>query len=973
MYMNKRILYSLVGVMLLAMLGVVWVTYTETENNDEALAGPPQLVTDPGYGATLSGSPYYAVSQSEEDLFAMSSCNLTDDRQNGWYEVVALNDGATVRDTIFKQAKFKEGDLFVAVIWNAEDKTFESLPNKIFKAGDGSRLPLLSLDKTLKKGTVIALNSNRDVEYCADNYDDTAGHENIYKGWNLVSKPNFEKVNELAVWTVDFGQPGPVQKYPKLNASDADTKDLSDDILYWVYGGSDAAGVTGGNNGGSQTGNDPEILLETLRTDGVAGTRVVNNNDELLLAEKEGTISMYVSLTSQPDSDVELEFQLYENGSRVSNVAFAKEVAIRSSVGSTAFQTGQNFTTNNYATKNNFVLVGIDDDKVEINNAEIRVVDKAGKMATRTFKVGIVDDDVLNGGAVCTQNLVYGLILSVKDQAQNTINDALVVVTDASGNEVERMTGTIGFSQYTLLAEREGTYTVSISKSGYKSTSFEVTLEKDECHVVTQVAEIVMENATTSGGTIIWNPNGTSLSDFINSGGFIDVEIVDTIYSPGYNFGDYFGSIDTGSNNGGGSSNGGETPATGIDSMDYISFNGLAGKVVKIEYDLVGKGFWAVHENGAIYENMTSGDKTWTEIPGLSTINRPSSYGGQIDYVKNPEDFFVIASSDKKKSTVVWVGNDNKLRTFTHNGSDIESQIITIKDQFGGNVKDAVLSKGADGSDAVYASYACTTGQLAESTGWGVFGTDTPYRSSTCKFRTVAGSGTVGGEMSMLGNRLFGKEDLLQIWSVDSIDGSPYKYNFTTNVSEFKTTSGTRSSVEEIFFDRNMVLGINKSNKLYYWNELLPTNGGWQEVKIRGGESFDNVIGFSDGLFRSQKRGYEGLYDVKCSDANAGDCLRSDETPIAVKIDSGEVPVDIEVVGSDRYIVIENKGSVYRVADPKCGTPRECIRFLFTYGEHSKFTNAVRVLDLENADGKLYGLVTEGNVQAIIQADITSK
>jgi hypothetical protein len=230
---------------------------------------PPMVSIDTSYNATLSGEPFYIVEDDDERFDdSLDVCNdlgsdsYRRDVQNFWYQVVAYEDGLTVEDVIFEQINVEEGDKMVAVIYDSEDQEFMAWPNKLIIDSSGDNVELLERDYELEKGEVVAVSVDKDTEYCFD-YSEVGSHENIDLKWNLVSKPDVEKVDYRAIWEVAFAKGGdsledPERYYSYTDPSDSvNPVDLTDTELYWVYGGEPQKVVDGGD-----LGEDPNTPVE---------------------------------------------------------------------------------------------------------------------------------------------------------------------------------------------------------------------------------------------------------------------------------------------------------------------------------------------------------------------------------------------------------------------------------------------------------------------------------------------------------------------------------------------------------------------------------------------------------------------------------------------------------------------------------------------------------------------------------------
>lgn len=483
---------------------------------------PPLVSIDTGYNATLSGEPFYIVEDEDEDDFddSLDTCNELEtdanriENQSRWHRVVAFEDGMTVEDVIFEQIELREGDRIVAVVYDAENQNWMAWPNKIIVDVSGDNVELLDRKEVLKKGTVVAVSASRDVESCID-YEEIGDHENIELKWNLVSRPDYDAVDYRTIWEVAFGKRGDsgddLERYYSASdpANSVSPSQLPGDELYWVYGGVATAVTPGGDLPEEETPTEEENPTETEQAivvkvnnsvDGsnVAGQRDVVNGETFTINEKDGEVVYSVGLALPADGEVELEFEIYEDGQLV-EVQNAEEIASRSPAsGVGAFARGKNFSDGEN-TQTGFNLVAIDENLAEIpKSVEFKVVDKAGNLNDVSFKIEIIDDELT--GPVCTQQLVYGVALEVKGIAGNIIEDARVVAYQADGTIVSESNGSLGGGSesfynngiYYLLPEAEGDFTVRVEKSGIDSEEFDVTLVKDDCHVITQTKTVTL-------------------------------------------------------------------------------------------------------------------------------------------------------------------------------------------------------------------------------------------------------------------------------------------------------------------------------------------------------------------------------------------------------------------------------------------------------------------------------------------------
>lgn len=90
------------------------------------------------------------------------------------------------------------------------------------------------------------------------------------------------------------------------------------------------------------------------------------------------------------------------------------------------------------------------------------------------------------GGVACTTQFVYGLAVTVRDQASGErVCDAEVVAVAASYRETLTAFGPPDACTYPGAGERPGVYELSASRPGYRpATVTGVRVGADECHVI---------------------------------------------------------------------------------------------------------------------------------------------------------------------------------------------------------------------------------------------------------------------------------------------------------------------------------------------------------------------------------------------------------------------------------------------------------------------------------------------------------
>lgn len=115
-------------------------------------------------------------------------------------------------------------------------------------------------------------------------------------------------------------------------------------------------------------------------------------------------------------------------------------------------------------------------------------------LAVFAFACG--DEDHYKNGYPCTDEIIFGLKVSIKDAVTGEyINDGLTVTAvNMEGVAEELDTFTSASSVFYGAAETEGTYTITVSKEGYADyTSEPVTVEAGRCHVTTREMTIEFE------------------------------------------------------------------------------------------------------------------------------------------------------------------------------------------------------------------------------------------------------------------------------------------------------------------------------------------------------------------------------------------------------------------------------------------------------------------------------------------------
>lgn len=88
------------------------------------------------------------------------------------------------------------------------------------------------------------------------------------------------------------------------------------------------------------------------------------------------------------------------------------------------------------------------------------------------------------GGIGCTEIYIYGLNVTVKDDAAGVpICDAVVTAVDGAYTETLEAQAFGGDCTYNGAGERAGSYTITAKKTGFKDATQNVVVTADRCHV----------------------------------------------------------------------------------------------------------------------------------------------------------------------------------------------------------------------------------------------------------------------------------------------------------------------------------------------------------------------------------------------------------------------------------------------------------------------------------------------------------
>lgn len=903
--MNKDSMKKLVlGISVLVGVVVLGVLLTSGEvENEEVVGSPPGIEIDTSYNATISGTPFYTVLQEDEDLFDNNLATCTDlggesDRQEGWYSLVALEDGKTVKEVVFEQAQLEKGDNLIAVYYNSGDKTWESVPNRIIKGEGGVDLPLLNWNKTLKKGEVITVTSNRSVDFCK-NYDESTGHENVVVGsWNLVSKPDFEKVGYRSIWTVDFSKVNLSQLY-KEGDNGFDALAMSDDDLYWIYGGR----VGGNNNGGGAESESSKYEVTRL-----IGSRFENGEiaETILYGDlTDGDISIGDSIELYCDNiSVEGTVTRILPGDATQNTNLPDVSSASSGSSVTVFVSG--------------VTPGQIDCSIpgqsSGNNSGSGTDNGDGQNS---------NDGSDNGGSQNGNGSDGGVDF---DDDQYNTDIPVVAVSDV-----------------TVISGR-GTVVQGEVISGTVREGEKVTLQCDSYSGEFDVREVQNQSGGSEANT------GQEVAVLLSS------SAADMINCENGN------SIDN--------------PAMADIQKFPNDANSFYGTAMAVFYDEVGRGFWAINENGEIFENFSKGNGEWSRLPGLSTINRPTIYGGQGDYVKDLTQFYVMASEvdGVKYSLISWVGKDNRFWRYEYSGNSVIDGNAVAVSKFGSEVQDSAMSTYLNTStneyeDVVYVAYDCVT-TITDSVGFGARSKE--FVSCNVQRMTNFGTrvGILGNDFLMEGDTYFASVN--HVWGINSFNGWVDRFN--PNTEEYKqiTTAGNtnRSSVQELFFNNGNAYGINSNKQLYMWNDNADS---WKEVDYvysGGSTKLSDVEYLGGGLvYADSNEGQKRLYEVICSIYNNPDntnsgCNRETEFGRAYRIDSAKAYATAKVEDRTLFTLDGDEDGVYQIANSSSGTRK--------FGIVKRINNpsAGRIIQTIPAGERVYLMMDSGGDRYLVNAQL---
>lgn len=103
------------------------------------------------------------------------------------------------------------------------------------------------------------------------------------------------------------------------------------------------------------------------------------------------------------------------------------------------------------------------------------------------------DDDSTPVDDACTEEFVYGLVITVNDAATGVgLNQVVITAREPNFSEILTATPTAGV--YQGAGERAGSYTLTVELDGYQTVVTDViTVDADDCHVIPQTRTFSLE------------------------------------------------------------------------------------------------------------------------------------------------------------------------------------------------------------------------------------------------------------------------------------------------------------------------------------------------------------------------------------------------------------------------------------------------------------------------------------------------
>ena len=95
-----------------------------------------------------------------------------------------------------------------------------------------------------------------------------------------------------------------------------------------------------------------------------------------------------------------------------------------------------------------------------------------------------------DGGVVCTEIFVYGVNVTVTDEAEEPVSGAVLTLADGEFSETMEE---VAEGEYAGAGERAGTYTLVVEADGFEPATIEgIIVDADECHVIPQVRAVTL-------------------------------------------------------------------------------------------------------------------------------------------------------------------------------------------------------------------------------------------------------------------------------------------------------------------------------------------------------------------------------------------------------------------------------------------------------------------------------------------------
>ncbi len=93
-------------------------------------------------------------------------------------------------------------------------------------------------------------------------------------------------------------------------------------------------------------------------------------------------------------------------------------------------------------------------------------------------------------GVACTEVFVYGVNVTVTDDADEPVTEAVLTLTDGEYSETMEE---LAEGEYAGAGERAGTYTLVIEADGFEPATIEgIIVDEDECHVIPEARAITL-------------------------------------------------------------------------------------------------------------------------------------------------------------------------------------------------------------------------------------------------------------------------------------------------------------------------------------------------------------------------------------------------------------------------------------------------------------------------------------------------